>query len=44
MATVKKLVDAYKGRVGVVSTEGCGSIFWFEIPNIRGIGTPVLLR
>jgi signal transduction histidine kinase len=44
LATVKKLVDAYKGRVGVVSTEGCGSIFWFEIPNIQGIGTPVLLR
>jgi signal transduction histidine kinase len=44
LATVKKLVDAYKGRVGVVSTEGCGSIFWFEIPNIQGIGTPVLPR
>ena len=33
LATVKKIVEAYKGRVGVVSTYGCGSTFWFEIPK-----------
>jgi signal transduction histidine kinase len=33
LATVKKIVEAYKGRVGVVSTWGCGSTFWFEIPK-----------
>jgi hypothetical protein len=30
---VKKLVEAYKSRVGVISTYGCGSTFWFEIPK-----------
>ncbi len=33
LATVKKLVEAYQDRVGVVSTQGQGSVFWFEIPN-----------
>jgi signal transduction histidine kinase len=33
LATVKKVVEAYKGRVGVISIHGCGSTFWFEIPR-----------
>jgi signal transduction histidine kinase len=33
LATVKKIVEAYKGRVGVVSTWGSGSTFWFEMPK-----------
>jgi len=33
LATVKKIVEAYKGRVGVASTHGRGSTFWFEIPR-----------
>jgi signal transduction histidine kinase len=31
LATVKKLVEAYKGRVGAISTQGCGSVFWVEL-------------
>jgi signal transduction histidine kinase len=31
LATVKKIVDAYKGRVGVRSRPGQGSTFWFEL-------------
>ena len=33
LATVKKIVDAYRGRVGVTSRLGDGSTFWFEIPR-----------
>jgi signal transduction histidine kinase len=33
LATVKKIVEAYNGRVGVASTQGRGSTFWFEIPS-----------
>ncbi len=33
LATVKKIVEAYKGNVGVASTPGRGSTFWFEIPK-----------
>jgi len=33
LATVKKIVEAYRGSVGVVSNRGCGSTFWFEMPN-----------
>jgi signal transduction histidine kinase len=32
LATVKRLVEAYRGRVGVVSEPGRGSCFWFELP------------
>jgi signal transduction histidine kinase len=42
LATVKKIVEAYKGRVGVVSTWGCGSTFWFEIPKAPHDVAPVL--
>lgn len=33
LATVKKLVEAYHGRVGVRSRLGKGSVFWFELPK-----------
>ncbi len=33
LATVKKIVEAYGGRVGVDSTLGQGCSFWFELPN-----------
>jgi signal transduction histidine kinase len=32
LATVKKIVEAYGGRVGVHSALGKGSTFWFELP------------
>lgn len=33
LATVKKIIEAYKGGVGVRSTLGQGSLFWFELPK-----------
>jgi signal transduction histidine kinase len=33
LATVKKLVDGHRGRVGVISALGKGSTFWFELPK-----------
>jgi signal transduction histidine kinase len=33
LATVKKLVEAYKGRVGAISRQGRGSVFWVELPK-----------
>jgi signal transduction histidine kinase len=35
LATVKKIVEAYDGRVGVRSRLGEGSTFWFEVPRVR---------
>jgi signal transduction histidine kinase len=35
LATVKKIVEAYRGRVGVRSRPGKGSVFWFELPKAR---------
>jgi signal transduction histidine kinase len=32
LATVKRLVEAHAGKVGVQSTAGRGSLFWFELP------------
>jgi signal transduction histidine kinase len=33
LATVKRLIEAYAGRVGVQSSAGRGAIFWFELPR-----------
>jgi signal transduction histidine kinase len=33
LATVKKLAEGHKGRVGVWSERGQGSLFWFELPQ-----------
>jgi len=33
LATVKRIVEAYGGRLGVWSTPGRGSTFWFELPE-----------
>jgi hypothetical protein len=41
LATVKKIVEAYKVRVGVASTQGCGSTFWFAIPKAPRNTLPV---
>lgn len=34
LATVKRIAEAYDGRVGVTSNDGCGSTFWFELPIV----------
>jgi signal transduction histidine kinase len=33
LATVKRLIEGYAGRVGVQSSAGRGSVFWFELPR-----------
>jgi signal transduction histidine kinase len=33
LATVKRIVEAYGGRVGVLSSDGGGSRFWFTLPR-----------
>jgi signal transduction histidine kinase len=33
LATVKKIVEAYHGRLGVRSRPARGSVFWFELPK-----------
>ena len=32
LATVRRLVQAHGGRVGVRSRDGAGAVFWFEMP------------
>jgi signal transduction histidine kinase len=41
LATVKRIVEAYQGRVGVVAEPGRGSTFWVEIPcSNMALGSP----
>jgi signal transduction histidine kinase len=34
LATVKRICDAHRGRAGVDSVVGQGSVFWFELPKV----------
>jgi signal transduction histidine kinase len=36
LATVKRLVEAHDGKIGVVSLAGRGCTFWFELPAATG--------
>jgi signal transduction histidine kinase len=40
LATVRRLVDAHGGRVGVRSAEGAGALFWFVMP-LRRASAPI---
>ncbi|MDF2692184.1 MAG: sensory transduction histidine kinase [Labilithrix sp.] len=39
LATVRRLVEAHGGTVGVLPNEGPGSLFWFELPKARSEST-----
>jgi two-component system sensor histidine kinase HydH len=36
LATVKRLVESHRGRVGVQSQLGVGTLFWAELPRLLG--------
>jgi signal transduction histidine kinase len=40
LATVKRIVEAYGGRVGVQSTPGRGAMFWVELPLCQRSAAP----
>jgi signal transduction histidine kinase len=44
LATVKRLVDAHGGQVGVVSSPGSGCLFWFELPAADDPYDPTSVR
>lgn len=46
LATVKRLTEAHRGRVGVESKPGAGSTFWFELPKSapKSASSPTLAR
>jgi signal transduction histidine kinase len=37
LATVRRLVDAHRGQVGVKSREGTGALFWVALPLARSV-------
>jgi signal transduction histidine kinase len=43
LATVKRLVEAHGGQVGVVSSPGSGCRFWFELPAAADSAVPAPL-
>ena len=38
LATVKRFVEAHRGRVGVHPAPRRGSVFWFQLPRVAGLG------
>jgi signal transduction histidine kinase len=44
LSIAKALVDAHDGRIGVRSTPGAGSTFWFSLPIAAPDGTPPATR